>query len=148
MASAQSDQDTAIQCYNHTLCLQHIDFIASKWQIKSNSGKEPPCQCRRRKRHGFDPWVRKIPWRRTWQPTLIFLLGEFHGHTAWRLIVHMIAESWTQLKLFSMPQELHICANTSIQQLFIKQVFSDMKNVKILVLTEPPFWQRETDNKQ
>ena len=25
------------------------------------SGKEPACQCRRHKRHGFDPWVRKIP---------------------------------------------------------------------------------------
>ena len=25
------------------------------------SGKEPTCQCRRRKRHGFDPWVGKIP---------------------------------------------------------------------------------------
>ena len=31
------------------------------------SGKESICQCRRRRRHGFDPWVRKIPWRRTWQ---------------------------------------------------------------------------------
>ena len=27
----------------------------------------------------FDPWVRKIPWRREWQPTLVFLPGEFHG---------------------------------------------------------------------
>ena len=27
----------------------------------------------------FDPWVRKIPWRRKWQPTPEFLLGEFHG---------------------------------------------------------------------
>ena len=29
---------------------------------------------------GFDPWVRKIPWRRKWQPTPVFLPGEFHGH--------------------------------------------------------------------
>ena len=28
------------------------------------NGKEPACQCRRHKRHGFDPWARKIPWRR------------------------------------------------------------------------------------
>ena len=28
---------------------------------------------------GFDPWVRKIPWSRKWQPTPVFLLGEFHG---------------------------------------------------------------------
>ena len=26
-------------------------------------------QCRRHRRCGFDPWVRKIPWRRKWQPT-------------------------------------------------------------------------------
>ena len=29
------------------------------------------------KRRGFDPWVGKIPWRRAWQPTLVFLPGEF-----------------------------------------------------------------------
>ena len=27
----------------------------------------------------FHPWVRKIPWRRTWQPTPVFLPGESHG---------------------------------------------------------------------
>ena len=43
------------------------------------SGKEPSYQCRRHKRHGFDPWVRKIPWRRTWQLTPVFLPGESHG---------------------------------------------------------------------
>ena len=43
------------------------------------SGKEPACQCRRHKRCGFDPWVGKIPWRRTWQPTPVFLPGESHG---------------------------------------------------------------------
>ena len=30
-------------------------------------------------RPGFDPWVGKIPWRREWLPTLIFLSAEFHG---------------------------------------------------------------------
>ena len=40
------------------------------------SGKEPACQCRRHKRHGFDSWLGKIPWRRSWQPTPIFLPGE------------------------------------------------------------------------
>ena len=28
---------------------------------------------------GFDPWVRKILWRRAWQPTPVFLPGESHG---------------------------------------------------------------------
>ena len=32
------------------------------------SGKEPAYHFRRRKTHGSDPWVRKIPWRRAWQP--------------------------------------------------------------------------------
>ena len=43
------------------------------------SGKEPACQCRRHKRHEFNPWVGKIPWRRAWQPTPVFLPGESHG---------------------------------------------------------------------
>ena len=33
-------------------------------------------QCRR---HGFNLWVRKVPWRREWLPTLALLPGEFHG---------------------------------------------------------------------
>ena len=30
-------------------------------------------------RDEFDPWVRKIPWRRAWKPTPVFLPGESHG---------------------------------------------------------------------
>ena len=30
-------------------------------------------------RQGFSPWVGKIPWRRTWQPTPVFLPGESLG---------------------------------------------------------------------
>ena len=42
------------------------------------SGKEISLQCRRHKRRGFNPWVKKIPWRRQWLPTPVFLPGEFH----------------------------------------------------------------------
>ena len=42
-------------------------------------GKEPACQCRGYRRRGFDPWVRKIAWRRAWQPTPVFVPGESHG---------------------------------------------------------------------
>ena len=38
----------------------------------------PPVM-KRHKRLGFSPWVGKIPWRREWQPTPVFLPGEFHG---------------------------------------------------------------------
>ena len=37
------------------------------------SGEEPICQCRRLKKRGFDPWVGKIPWRKEWQATPVFL---------------------------------------------------------------------------
>ena len=43
------------------------------------SGKEPTCQCRRHRRHGFDSWVRKTRWNRKWQSTLVFLPGRSHG---------------------------------------------------------------------
>ena len=43
------------------------------------SCKESTYQCRWHKRCEFDPWMRKIPWRRAWQPTPVFLSGESHG---------------------------------------------------------------------
>ena len=43
------------------------------------SCKEPSCQCRRHKRHRFDRWVGRIPWRRAWQPTPVFLPGKSYG---------------------------------------------------------------------
>ena len=41
--------------------------------------KELACQSRRPKRQAFDPWAGKIPCRREWLPTPIFLPGESHG---------------------------------------------------------------------
>ena len=38
---------------------------------------------RRRCRVRFDPWDRKIPWSRKWQPTPVFLPGESHGQRSW-----------------------------------------------------------------
>ena len=40
------------------------------------SGKESVCQC---SRHGFDAWVGKIPWKRKWRHTPIFLPAKLHG---------------------------------------------------------------------
>ena len=42
------------------------------------SGKESVCQCRAHRRCGFDPWVRKIPWRTKWLPTPVLLPGKPH----------------------------------------------------------------------
>ena len=50
-----------------------------------SDSKESACK----RRLGFDPWVRKITWRREWVPTPVFLPGEFHeqrileGYSPW-----------------------------------------------------------------
>ena len=33
----------------------------------------------------FDPWIRKISWQRKWQPSPVFLPGEFHGQRSWTI---------------------------------------------------------------
>ena len=38
-------------------------------------------------------WVKKIPWRREWQPTPVFLPGEFHGQRSLAPTVHGVSES-------------------------------------------------------
>ena len=45
-------------------------------------------------RHGFDPWVRKIPWRRKWNPTPVFLLeNPMEREAWWTAIVHGVTKS-------------------------------------------------------
>ena len=73
--------------------------------IKSFSGAT--CQCRRHRRCGFNPWVGKIPWRRTWQSTPLFLPRESHGQRTHGMepwtesMVYRVAKSWTRLKQLS-----------------------------------------------
>ena len=60
--------------------LQHLLLVdVPPWTSLVINGKESACQCRRLRRHWFDPWVGKTPWRRKWQPTQVFLPGESHG---------------------------------------------------------------------
>ena len=64
----------------HWLCPGVCSQCLSIWGFSGGSaGKEPACQCRRHRRHGFDPWVGKIPWSRKWQPAPVFLPGKSHG---------------------------------------------------------------------
>ena len=65
------------------------------------SGKEPACKSRRHKRCGFDSWVGKILWRRAWQPTPVFLPGEFHGQRNLMGTFHRVAKSQTWLMQLS-----------------------------------------------
>ena len=59
-----------------------------------SDSKESTCQCRRLR---FDRWVGKIPWRRKWQPTPVFLPGESQGQRSLVASVYGVTRSWTQL---------------------------------------------------
>ena len=70
------------------------------------NGKESACQCRRHRRCRFDPWVRKIQWRRKWQPAPVFLSGKSHGQ--WNQVGYSpwscgVRHDWTHTHIFHCP---------------------------------------------
>ena len=71
------------------------------------SGEELYYQCRRRKKCRLDPWVGEIPWRRTRQPTPVFLPGESHGQRSLAGYGHRVPKSWTLLKGVSTHAHTH-----------------------------------------
>ena len=63
------------------------------------------------RRPGFDPWVGKIPWRRKWQPSPVFLPGESHGQRSlvgYRPWGHKESDATWQLKGSSKYMHIHI----------------------------------------
>ena len=58
------------QQFKYSLTLQHLPWWLRWYTI-----------CLPRRRPKFNPWVRKMPWRRNWQPTPVFLPGKSLG---WR----------------------------------------------------------------
>ena len=62
-----------------TLYRSYLFCIMRYFQCGLLSSKESSCQFKRLRRHRFYPWVRKISWRKAWQPTPLFLPGESHG---------------------------------------------------------------------
>jgi len=83
MELAKQSQHGLAHTVIQTLCASVAFLVSYKFgmiRIGGASGKEPTCQSRRHKRHGFNPWVEKILWSSKWQPTPVFLPGmEFHG---------------------------------------------------------------------
>ena len=87
-------------------CLENpraaIYGVAQSWtrlkrlSSSSSSDSDSKIVCLQCWRPWFDPRVGKIPWRRKWPPTPVFLPGKFHG---WR--VRGIAKSWTRLSDFT-----------------------------------------------
>ena len=61
-----------VNTYIH-VCICTYIYVELPWWL---SHKEPTCQCRKRE---FHLWVGKIPWRREWLATPVFLPGKSHG---------------------------------------------------------------------
>ena len=65
------------------------------------SGKELSWQCRKCKRYGLDPWVRKIPWRRKWYPLQNSCPEKPMNKRDWCATLNRVAKIWKQLKQLS-----------------------------------------------
>ena len=92
------------------------------------SGKEPAYQHRRCQRHEFDPWVRKVPWRRHGNPPQYPCLENPRDRGAWWATVHGITKTSTWLKLLS----THVCPVVFIIfQLFSLCVWCVLSHVQL-----------------
>ena len=60
-------------------CIYIFMSVYIHWGFPGGDSGKEPYQCRRHRRHGFNPWIGKIPWRRAWKPIPVFLPGKFHG---------------------------------------------------------------------
>ena len=83
---------------------EQLSLFTFRW----HSGEEPSCQCRRHKRHRFSLWVRKSPWRRKRQPTLVFLPVKSYGQRSLAGYIPWGRKSWTR-------PCVHKSTNTHIQ---------------------------------
>ena len=82
------------------------------------SSKESTCQGRRSKRHGFDPWVWKIPWRRSWQLMAThssILPGESHGQ---RNLVGYSQKDHKELNMTEATQHIRVCVCVCVPHLY------------------------------
>ena len=82
-------------CFNLMLTYTYMSSPTRLWMTGGGaSGKEPTCKCRRFKRPGIDPWVEKIPWRRAWEPILVFLPGESHRQRSQSMGSQRVGYDW------------------------------------------------------
>ena len=104
------------------------------------SGKGLTCQCKRHKRQWFDPWVRKIPWRRAWQTTPVFLPEESpQTKEPGGLQVHGMAESDTTERLSTAQPILGLF--TKHRELYLLSIEKPLNESVLFILS--PYCQRE-----
>ena len=106
------------------------------------SSKEYSCQCRRCKRWEFDPWVGKIPWRRAWQPTLVFLPGKSHEQMSLNETSQGLEQNWTY-KLSATPKTKRAAVSRLRWQVYIwclVQGPPKSRHTQNLALVSSPSW--------
>ena len=92
------------------------------------SSKESTCQCRTLR---FDPWVRKIPWRKKWQPTPVFLPGESRGQRSLAGCSPRDCKESDTTEQLNNNKEAMCCIGFSIQEGRLKsQIFT--KNLPVM----------------
>ena len=77
-------------------------------------------------RPGFNPWVRKIPWRRKWQPTPVLLPVKFHGQRS------LVGYSPWGCKELNRTEQLHSFIHSRIMSLQFSSVQS-LSHVRLFV---------------
>ena len=89
--------------------------------------KNPPANAGEHKRHGFDPWVGKVPWRRKWQSTPVFLPGEPMDRGTQQVTVQRVTKSWTRPKWKHSTAHHHLTTTPN----------KPTTNLILLLLTKP-----------
>ena len=87
--------------------------------LSGTRGKEPSYQYKRHNRWRFNPWVRKIPWRRAQQLTPVVLPRESHGQRSLADYSPWVAKSQTWLKRLSMHSRTYLSVTRVAEGKFI-----------------------------
>ena len=117
------------------------------WGFPGGTVVKIACQCRRRRRLGFDTWVGKIPWKRGWQPTTIFLPGESHGQrslTDYSPRCHRVRHEWACTHSFPQVNGCEIGPSSWKQPRDVSTAASHSSS-------SPPFqmwWDRPQESKE
>ena len=109
------------------LCVSTYEcFGLSRWWLVVKNPSANVKRCR------LDPWVRKIPWRRAWQPTPVFLPGEPHGQ---RTLAGYNAQRCKESDTTEATSQMHACTQLWVfQDLYLDCSDTNLKkNIQQLI---------------
>ena len=91
------------------------------------------------------PWIGKIPWRRKWQPTPAFLLGESHGQRSLAGDIHGVAENRTQLNNSEQQRISGRSRDSEVQFLPVQILYALNKSLFVFIGVTL-WWLKRGDN--